>query len=93
MREGAFEDRLVPDRRDLVDALLDVLPTDLPSSSLSDAVNDFLSSVYVSASHPSIFVLETVRSVFYCISSQFCCGVPSNGESLLPFLIATTATV
>ena len=39
------------------------------------------------------FVLETVRSVFYCISSQFCCGVPSNGESLLPFLIATTATV
>ena len=51
MREGAFEDRLVLDRRDLVDALVDLLPADLKSSSLRDAAMDFLSSVCVSATH------------------------------------------
>ena len=37
MTDGAFEDRLVRDRLDLLDALLDLLRTDLISSSLRDA--------------------------------------------------------
>ena len=51
MTEGAFEDpdRLVRDRPDLLDALLDLLRMDLISSSLRDAADspliDFLSSV------------------------------------------------
>ena len=59
MIEGAFEDRLVRDRPDLLDALLDLLRTDLTSSSLRDAADspqiNSLSSVWVRASHLSIF--------------------------------------
>ena len=58
MRDDTFEDRLILDRRDLVDAvLLDLLRSDSLSSSLHDAPlllpMYFPSSVYVIASHAS----------------------------------------
>ena len=61
MRGDAIEKRLLLDRPNFMDALLDVLHTHLISSSLRDTAElpliDFLSGVSVKVSHTSIFCL------------------------------------